>query len=160
MMDFSDNLDYNNKLDNGFEIDIHNQNSLSSEKIIDESKNIISQHKSNVKIDDDKEEKEAYKSLLKLSDFLYYHLSKNENNIITLKGKSKTNKKQLNKDKEKKKSSIISNNDNIEENIDINMLDDKDILYMWYMEEKKNKNKSFNYQVDDDYEELFSDSYI
>ena len=159
-MDFSDNLDYNNKLDNGFEIDIYNQNSMSSEKIIDESKNINSQHKSNVKIDDDKEEKEAYKSLLKLSDFLYYHLSKNENNIITLKGKSKTNKKQLNKDKEKKKSSIISNNDNIEENIDINMLDDKDILYMWYMEEKKNKNKSFNYQVDDDYEELFSDSYI
>ena len=162
MMDFSDNVGYNNKLDNTFEIDIYNQNSMSSEKIFDENKNIINKHKINIKIDDDKEEKEAYKSILKLSDFLYYHRSKNENNIISIKGKSKTNKKQLNKDKDKakKKSSIISNIDNIEENIDINVFDDKDVMYLWYMEEKKTKNKSFNYQTDDDYEELFSDSYI
>ena len=162
MMDFSDNVGYNNKLDNTLEIDIYNQNSMSSEKIFDENKNIINKHKINIKIDDDKEEKEAYKSILKLSDFLYYHRSKNENNIISIKGKSKTNKKQLNKDKDKakKKSSIISNIDNIEENIDINVFDDKDVMYLWYMEEKKTKNKSFNYQTDDDYEELFSDSYI
>ena len=162
MMDFSDNVGYNNKLDNTLEIDIYNQNSMSSEKIFDENKNIINKHKINIKIDEDKEEKEAYKSILKLSDFLYYHRSKNENNIISIKGKSKTNKKQLNKDKDKakKKSSIISNIDNIEENIDINVFDDKDVMYLWYMEEKKTKNKSFNYQTDDDYEELFSDSYI
>ena len=162
MMDFSDNVGYNNKLDNTFEIDIYNQNSMSSEKIFDENKNIINKHKINIKIDDDKEEKEAYKSILKLSDFLYYHRSKNENNIISIKGKSNTNKKQINKDKDKakKKSSIISNIDNIEENIDINVFDDKDVMYLWYMEEKKTKNKSFNYQTDDDYEELFSDSYI
>ena len=162
MMDFSDNVGYNNKLDNTFEIDIYNQNSMSSEKIFDENKNIINKHKINIKIDDDKEEKEAYKSILKLSDFLYYHRSKNENNIISIKGKSNTNKKQLNKDKDKakKKSSIISNIDNIEENIDINVFDDKDVMYLWYMEEKKTKNKSFNYQTDDDYEELFSESYI
>ena len=162
MMDFSDNVGYNNKLDNTFEIDIYNQNSMSSEKIFDENKNIINKHKINIKIDEDKEEKEAYKSILKLSDFLYYHRSKNENNIISIKGKSNTNKKQLNKDKDKakKKSSIISNIDNIEENIDINVFDDKDVMYLWYMEEKKTKNKSFNYQTDDDYEELFSDSYI
>ena len=60
----------------------------------------------------------------------------------------------------KKKISIISNIDNIEENIDINVFDDKDVMYLWYMEEKNTKNKSFNYQTDDDYEELFSDSYI
>ena len=162
MMDFSDNVGYNNKLDNTLEIDIYNQNSMSSEKIFDENKKIINKHKINIKIDDDKEEKEAYKSILKLSDFLYYHRSKNENNIISIKGKSNTNKKQLNKDKDKakKKSSIISNIDNIEENIDINVFDDKDVMYLWYMEEKKTKNKSFNYQTDDDYEELFSDSYI
>ena len=162
MMDFSDNVGYNNKLDNTLEIDIYNQNSMSSEKIFDENKNIINKHKINIKIDDDKEEKEAYKSILKLSDFLYYHRSKNENNIISIKGKSNTNKKQINKDKDKakKKSSIISNIDNIEENIDINVFDDKDVMYLWYMEEKKTKNKSFNYQTDDDYEELFSESYI
>ena len=162
MMDFSDNVGYNNKLDNTLEIDIYNQNSMSSEKIFDENKKIINKHKINIKIDEDKEEKEAYKSILKLSDFLYYHRSKNENNIISIKGKSNTNKKQINKDKDKakKKSSIISNIDNIEENIDINVFDDKDVMYLWYMEEKKTKNKSFNYQTDDDYEELFSDSYI
>ena len=124
----------------------------------------INQKKENIKIDEDKEEKEAYKSLLKLSDFLYYYRSKNENNIITVKGKTiidgsnKTDKQQINRDKVKKKSSIISNLEDIEENININMFDDKDIMYMWYMEEKNNKNKSFNYQIDDDYEELFSES--
>ena len=102
--------------------------------------------------------------MLKLSDFLYYYRSKNENNIITVKGKTiidgskKTDKQQINRDKVKKKSSIISNLEDIEENININMFDDKDIMYMWYMEEKNNKNKSFNYQIDDDYEELFSES--
>ena len=86
------------------------------------------------------------------------------NNIITVKGKTiidgskKTDKQQINRDKVKKKSSIISNLEDIEENININMFDDKDIMYMWYMEEKNNKNKSFNYQIDDDYEELFSES--
>ena len=164
MMDFSDNIDINKKLDDGFEFNIYNQNTKESEKLFEENKNNINQNKENIKIDEDKEEKEAYKSLLKLSDFLYYYRSKNENNIITVKGKTiidgskKTDKQQINRDKVKKKSSIISNLEDIEENININMFDDKDIMYMWYMEEKNNKNKSFNYQIDDDYEELFSES--
>ena len=164
MMDFSDNIDINKKLDDGFEFNIYNQNTKESEKLFEENKNNINLNKEYIKIDEDKEEKEAYKSLLKLSDFLYYYRSKNENNIITVKGKTiidgskKTDKQQINRDKVKKKSSIISNLEDIEENININMFDDKDIMYMWYMEEKNNKNKSFNYQIDDDYEELFSES--
>ena len=41
--------------------------------------------------------------------------------------------------------------------MNINILRDKDITYLWYMEMKKKNNKSFNYQISDDYEELFID---
>ena len=44
-----------------------------------------------------------------------------------------------------------------EKNITINVLKDKDITYMWYMEMKRRKNKSFDYHISDDYEELFRD---
>ena len=44
-----------------------------------------------------------------------------------------------------------------DENSKINIFKDKDITYMWYMEAKKKKNKSFNYQISDNYEELFND---
>ena len=39
------------------------------------------------------------------------------------------------------------------------MLKNKDISYLWYMEAKKRKNKSLNYLVDKNYDELFIDSY-
>ena len=42
-----------------------------------------------------------------------------------------------------------------EEEISINMIDNKNISYLWYMEAKKKKNKSLNYKVGNDYEGLF-----
>ena len=41
------------------------------------------------------------------------------------------------------------------ENLSINMLDNKNISYFWYMEAKKKMNKSINYQIDNDFNELF-----
>ena len=38
------------------------------------------------------------------------------------------------------------------------MLNNKNITYLWYMEEKKKKNFSFNYNVNDNYDELFIDN--
>ena len=42
-----------------------------------------------------------------------------------------------------------------EEEISINMIDNKNISYLWYMEAKKKKNKCLNYKVGNDYEGLF-----
>ena len=43
------------------------------------------------------------------------------------------------------------------DNITINMLRNKNISYLWYMEAKKKKNKSINYQTNRNYDELFND---
>ena len=47
--------------------------------------------------------------------------------------------------------------DKNEDNLTINVLRGKDMTYLWYMEMKKKNNKSFNYQLSDDLEELFND---
>ena len=46
---------------------------------------------------------------------------------------------------------------NIEQNknIYVNMLDEESMSYLWYMEAKKKNNKSFNYNISNDYNELF-----
>ena len=43
-----------------------------------------------------------------------------------------------------------------ENNDYINMLDEKNISYLWYMEAKK-KYKNFNYNISSDYRELFTE---
>ena len=37
------------------------------------------------------------------------------------------------------------------------MINNKNITYLWYMEAKKKKNKSINYKIGDNYQELFMD---
>ena len=37
------------------------------------------------------------------------------------------------------------------------MLNNKNITYLWYMEAKKRKNKSINYNIGKKYNELFND---
>ena len=54
------------------------------------------------------------------------------------------------------RSDLLTNNEN-SENITINMLDEQNISYLWYMEAKKRNNKSFNYHISDNYKELFLD---
>ena len=54
----------------------------------------------------------------------------------------------------------VNNDDNITKNgddITINMLSKKNISYLWYMEAKKKNNKSLNYKIGNEYEELFMD---
>ena len=125
----------------------------------------------------EEKENEIYKKLFKISEYLYYHRSKLEHNNIIIIGNNTINSTY----DESKMSKIISkhnkgvnsslknfknsmnrsdlgeNNDN-SENVFINMLDEENIGYLWYMEAKKKNNKSFNYNLDDDYKELFMDS--
>ena len=164
MNDLSGNIDINNQIDEDFEGDDNfdkigtNENIIhedTNQENIEKNKNIIIQNK----ISDDKE-KESYKSLFRLAEYLYYYRCKNEENLITVNGvvpdeSKKSNKSKINKAKKKmsKMGSVIETG----ENITINMLKDKDLTYMWYMEAKKKKNRSFNYRISEDYEELFMD---
>ena len=164
MNDLSGNIDINNQIDEDFEGDDNfdkigtNENIIhedTNQENIEKNKNIIIQNK----ISDDKE-KESYKSLFRLAEYLYYYRCKNEENLITVNGavpdeSKKSNKSKINK--AKKKISKIGSVIETEENITINMLKDKDLTYMWYMEAKKKKNRSFNYHISEDYEELFMD---
>ena len=172
MDDLSGNIDVNSELD--IDLEYNNEKGhledVESNKKEDwkenykkENKDFNDKNRSNTlnpnKINNE-DEKESYKSLFKLAEYLYFYRCKNEENIITINSTSndenKSAKSKMNKMK-KKISKIKSGVEEAEENISINMFKDKDITYMWYMEMKKKNNKSFNYQVSDDYEELFMD---
>ena len=166
MNDLSENIDTNTELDEDLVDKEEKHGNLEKEEnkqkddknINDNSdkfKNIVNQNKI-----EEENDKESYKSLFRLAEYLYYYRCKNEDNIITVNTaitdeSRKSNKMKMNK--VKKKISKIQSIYEVEENISINMFKDKDITYLWYMEMKKRKNKSFNYQVSDDYEELFMD---
>ena len=121
--------------------------------------------------EEDEINKKSYKSLFRLAQYLYYYRCKVEENNITINISSKNDDKKSNiyrinnnqkqnsiRDIRHKKSlSPNGINDKNEDNITINVLKGKDITYLWYMEMKKKNNKSFNYNVSDDLEELFID---
>ena len=168
MMDLSGIIDINTELKYDFdEIDSDkinkNKDEIQKEEnfkdnnssdIIDEQiPNSINQNK----INEDKN-RESYISLFKLGEYLYYYRCKTEEDLINIKANQVDENSNLNNSPRniKKKVSKIKSLEE-EENSKINVFKDKDITYMWYMEAKKKKNKSFNYQLSDNYEELFMD---
>ena len=134
-------------------------------------------NKNDININKINEEKDRvpYRKLYQICNFLYYHINKVEDNRIHLlnynsNDGSKTSKiskisnNNMNESlyinsKLKKK---INREESLEradlENFTINMLNNKNITYLWYMEEKKKKNISFNYNVNNNYDELFLDN--
>ena len=134
-------------------------------------------NKENIKINKDKEEedkdKRSYKSMFRLAQYLYYYRCKvEENNIVININSNNDDKKSIiskinknnqnqnsikNNIKHKKSLSKSGTYDKNEDNLTINVLRGKDMTYLWYMEMKKKNNKSFNYTLSDDLEELFND---
>ena len=57
-----------------------------------------------------------------------------------------------------KSNNTKNKNDETNEVNYINMFDEKNITYLWYMEAKK-RNKSFNYKISNDCKELFTEYY-
>ena len=126
------------------------------------------------KVEKEKENRESFKKLFQISEYLYYFLEKNKQNFINnidnelnseikISSKneklSKNNFEQVNSNYHKiikKSESNLSNKDNIK-NISVNMIDKKDISYLWYMEAKQKNNRSLNYKLGNKYEELFKD---
>ena len=120
----------------------------------------------------EKENRESFKKLFQISEYFYYFLDNNKRNLINISDNeinsevkkdekfeksSKKNLVQINSNYHK----IIKNSDSLnrdnEKSFNINMIDKSDITYLWYMEAKKKKNKSLNYKMGNQYDELFKD---
>jgi hypothetical protein len=184
LMDFSKYIETNenNYLENY--LDKNNKSSLSIKKV---SLDNISDNNNKVKFDNiiqnknsfkfekeekEKENRESFKKLFQISEYFYYFLDNNKKNIINISDNeinseikinakneksSKKNLEQVNSNYHKtiKKSNSL-NKDN-SKSFNINMIDKIDITYLWYMEAKKKENKSLNYKMGNQYEELFKD---
>ena len=181
MMDFSNNIKINEEFGEIYELqkkktndnNIRLKNNIKLNKFLNE--NLSNKNNKN---QNEEKEREPFKNLFRISEYLLYHKNKVENNYI------KINNNQLIKDENTKSnlsklsSNLNQNNDSLKinqklkktfvkgnnyiknddnENITINMLDNNDMTYLWYMEEKKKNNKSFNYEINNNYDELFCD---
>ena len=180
MMDFSKNIKTNEELDNFDDTKNKVFDKINNSQIIEDNLNLpplynkeSSPNKNNVNQNEINEvkDKEPYKRLFKIAEYLMYYQNKNENNFVNIINNVITD--------DSKKSSIskISSNVNTtnpskmknfvrgnsygkpdeNENFSINMLDNRSMTYLWYMESKKRKNKSFNFQINENYDELFKD---
>ena len=129
-------------------------------------KEIKDKDKKNIKVEKNKEN-ESYIKLFKISEYLDYYRSKlDSNNIIYFNdGFDDTKTSQLiskNNNDKSENSTIEKNtknrNDETNENNYINMMDENNITYLWYMEAKK-RNRSFDYKISSDCKELFTEYY-
>jgi hypothetical protein len=121
------------------------------------------------------EDKQPYQKLFQISQYLYYYQNKTDNNYIqindnTIIEKDESRMSKFSKKYEKKNSfkinekffkSIKRGDSKIYEdsykNISINMINNQSLSYLWYMEAKKKNNKSLNYKIGDNFDELFTE---
>ena len=186
MMNFKDEIDVNeNSTVNHYIMDNEEEErerkykkSSSKSKInnteyINENKETNESIKQNKIKEEEDKEKNSYKSMFRLAQYLYYYICKvEENNIIVNINSNNDEKKSIkskindnnqnanllkNNIKYKKSISKSGTSDKIEDNLTINVLRGKNITYLWYMEMKKKNNRCFNYQLSEDLEELFID---
>ena len=186
MMNFKDEIDVNeNSTFNHYIMDNEEEErerkykkSSSKSKInnteyINENKETNESIKQNKIKEEEDKEKNSYKSMFRLAQYLYYYRCKvEENNIIVNINSNNDEKKSIkskindnnqnanllkNNIKYKKSISKSGTSDKIEDNLTINVLRGKNITYLWYMEMKKKNNRCFNYQLSEDLEELFID---
>ena len=153
----------------------NNLSSIKEDKLFDKTLNNINIKNKVI----EEKENEPYIKLFKISEYINYYRNKvgpknniliidkdNKDNIVKNERKmSKTSQKinkNINSSIKNLKGSFIYKNDLGENNenngnLYVNMLDEENISYLWYMEEKKKNNKSFNYNISDEYKELFID---
>jgi hypothetical protein len=121
------------------------------------------------------EDKQPYQKLFQISQYLYYYQNKTDNNYIqindnTIIEKDESRMSKFSKKYEKKNSfkinekffkSIKRGDSKIYEDsyksISINMINNQSLSYLWYMEAKKKNNKSLNYKIGDNFDELFTE---
>ena len=163
MLDFSNNIKINEPLSsdnsvNSNTIPITKKITFSKDNIINLNKAQDKEDKENIKKQGNKEN-EPYIKLFKIAEYLYYYRSKIEtNNVSFANAENDETKmsKMISKNTKSNNSSVSHRNDETNEQNNINMLDEKNISYLWYMEAKK-KYKNFNYTLSSDYKELFTE---
>jgi len=174
-MDFSNNVKLNDL--NSIDSKMFSPKNKNNKNTNDSEKNINVNIDNNKKIENEKEQKtnkksqknnenDIYIQLFKISEYLDYYRSKlDTNNIVYLNENGddlKTNHLATRTNTKSMTSSITNTkkkNDETNDNHNyVNMMDEKNISYLWYMEAKK-KNRCFNYIINNDCEELFSDVY-
>ena len=173
MLDFSNNIKVNEP--NNISGITHQKTSKSIRKS-NQSKDNLNSHKDsnkkekekkeleNKKKTEQKKENEPYIKLFKIAEYLNYYRSKLETNNVIFVNNNDYDETKMSKMISKNTKSInssISNqlknrNDESNENNYINMLDETNITYLWYMETKK-RYKNFNYNVSSDCRELFTE---
>ena len=167
MLDFSNNIKVNepNSINSNTSPKV-NKNLIKKSASIENLKSL--ENKKSEKKDSEKlkaekrKENEPYINLFKIAEYLQFYRSKLEsNNVMFLNGETDESKMSRMFSKNTKSiNSSVSNqknkNDENNENNYINMLDEKNISYLWYMETKK-KYKNFNYTISSDYRELFTE---
>ena len=155
-------------------ININNNFNLGSGNII--NMNSIKNKKSIINEVKEIEDKQPYRKLFQISQYLYYYQNKTENNYIQVNDNNVTkdidesrmskfsrtnNKKYSLKTNEKLHKSIKRGDSNVyddtHKNLSINMINNHSMSYLWYMEAKKKKNKSLNYKIGDTFDELFTE---
>ena len=189
MMDFSKNIKLNefNSIQTTDNNDIKkNISSIRIQSInINSSDNLISNNSNNLNTISNKktiknevkeiEDREPYKKLFQISEYLYYYQNKTDNNYIQINDNdkmikdesqmSKFSRNKIKKDSikvnEKFYQSIRRGDSNVlndsNKNLSINMINNRSLSYLWYMEAKKKKNKSLNYKISDNFDELFTE---
>ena len=167
MLDFSNNIKVNkpNSINSNTSPKVNKnliKKSLSIENI-KSLENKKSEKKDSEKVKaEKKKENEPYINLFKIAEYLQFYRSKLEsNNVMFLNGETDESKmsRMLSKNTKSINSSVSNQknkNDENNENNYINMLDEKNISYLWYIETKK-KYKNFNYTISSDYRELFTE---
>ena len=184
MMDFSKfielndyNYESNYKYEKNFKKNIIKKPTLELSDIngIKDKNNENNENKNNE--EKEKEDREPYTKLFRIAEYFNYYLEKHEenyvniiNNTITEDNKSQFSKiSRLNSNNRKNSIRITSKNsknllkseinliNDDTERITINMLNNKNISYLWYMEAKKRKNRSLNFKIGNNFEELFSE---
>ena len=168
MLDFSNNIEENEPNNiKGFmtkkTTKSIKKNILSIENLNFNSDNNKKENQNNLKNEREKEN-EPYIKLFKIAEYLNYYRSKLDTNNIIFINNDNFEEAKLSKNISKYTKSInssfsnYSKNKNEEQNDNnfINMLDEKNISYLWYMETKK-RYRNFNYNVSSDYKELFTE---
>ena len=175
MMDFSKNILLNDPKNKSKNQKINKKSKLTKHKLDEEiiknsstegEKNSKSISNNAIKTDINKNidnyNNEIYKKLFKIGEYIDYYRNKLQPNNIIIIGNNNSiieeNKltKSVSKQISLNSKNIGGTNDN-NDKLYINMLDEENISYLWYMEEKKKNNKSLNFNISDNYNEMFID---
>ena len=121
----------------------------------------------------EKENREFFKKLFQISEYLLNFLKENRQKLIKIKDNEINDESNISKNEKfsqntsmqeipnyssliRKTDSNLLNKDNLK-SFSINLIDKDDMTYLWYMEAKKKNNKSINYKIGNNYDELFKD---